>query len=272
MKIVIIGYGWVGQANALALSLDGEDVHFFDPAEPEHHYTDQYSESYNKIKKLSSPLEQDGMDTCYLVCVGDRVSESGEQDVSNIEKALTSIEGAQGMVVLRSTILPQTLKNLSFDFYLPEFLHEKKAVEECRNPALFVLGVKSEKKLPEFLTKWEALASRKFMGTPEEASYIKYLSNIWNALQIAFVNEFGDLLPTESNNKIIDFFFEGRAYRRYGKGFDGHCLPKDIRAFIGMAQSEGRSALILEAAKQANDIHKKIQEEKNLNEWYSEWK
>ncbi len=272
MKIVIIGYGWVGQANALALALQGENVFYFDPQEPEKHYTAGYAEVYGKVAKLSSPLEQDSPETCYVVCVGDRVSEDGVQDISLIERALQSLAGAKGMVVLRSTVLPEKLKDLSFDFYLPEFLHEKKAVEECIKPPLFVWGANTGKKLPDFLEKWKALSSRVFQGTPEEASYIKYLSNIWHALQIAFINEFGDSVPKGSADKVIDFLFEKAPYRRYGKGFGGHCLPKDSRAFNKMLNSRGVPHAIMEALYLSNETHKSTESQNNLNEWFSEWK
>ena len=62
MKIVIIGYGWVGQANALALTIMGEDVCYYDTQAYKPHYSDRYSSVYDKVALLSSPLEQDSKD------------------------------------------------------------------------------------------------------------------------------------------------------------------------------------------------------------------
>ena len=139
----------------------------------------------------------------------------GEQDVSAIRSALDSIKNTKGGIILRSTVLPGYLESLKFDFYVPEFLHEKKAVEECMKPPYFILGKRNIlKNEPNFFSVWRRSAVKVFEGTPEEASYLKYLSNTWNALRIAFVNEFGNAisLPTDKeklakNEKVINFFF-----------------------------------------------------------------
>ena len=127
-KIVIVGYGWVGQANALALTTMGYPVFYYDVTPPVFRY-EKYRDLYKQIPALNNPLQRDGQNTWYMVSVGDRVKESGEQDISLIKNALNSLKAAKGKVILRSTILPQSLKDLPFDYYLPEFLHENHAAE-----------------------------------------------------------------------------------------------------------------------------------------------
>lgn len=281
-KIVIVGFGWVGQANALSLSEAGYEVYYYDVGKPELRYEDTYKESYKKIQPLESVLEKDGPHTWYLVCVGDRVSPEGEQDISAIKKALDSLNHAKGGVILRSTVLPGYLKSLDFDFYVPEFLHEKKAVEECMKPHYFILGRKGtidREREPSFFTTWRAATPNVFTGTPEEASYIKYLSNTWNALRIAFVNEFGNAMthPIDQGKvadieKVMDFFFQRKGYLRYGKSFGGHCLPKDTRAFFAWHKKEGKDMSLLEGMYRSNDNHQIIEDRyPHLPEWFSEW-
>jgi len=236
-KIVILGYGWVGQANALALVRMGYEVFYYDVVTPKKNYP-EYEAIYEKVKSLSKSLEKEGPDTWYFVCVGDRVSTDGIQDISLIVTALDSIREAKGRIILRSTVLPQYLNKLNFDYYLPEFLHELKAVEECLQPPHLIIG-KRNPGLPDpgFLTVWRARSRKVFDGTPHQASYIKYLSNVWNALRIAFVNEWGDAmihqggLSSSETQEAINFLFEKKSYLRYGKSFGGHCLPKDSLAF-----------------------------------------
>ncbi len=275
---VIVGFGWVGQANALALKMMGCDVSYFDPGEPPHHYT-EHTNVYSSIKRLSKVTEVDGEHTFYLVCVGDRVSEDGVQDISSIEKALSSLTGVRGAVILRSTIIPETLERLSFDFYMPEFLHEKKAVEECLHPYFFVLGRGiSTKKEPSVFSVWRTRARKSFDGTPREASYIKYLSNLWNAVRIAFVNEFGDAIGRPTDKKklneiedILAFLFDNRGYLRYGRSFGGHCLPKDTRAFMAWYGKNSPMPL-LHGTYESNTQHAKLEKELPLiPEWFSEW-
>jgi UDP-glucose 6-dehydrogenase len=257
----------------------GYEVGYFDPGTPAHHYHGQYPEHYEKITCLSNVLEWDGERTCYIVAVGDRVSEEGVQDISLIRAALDSLKGAKGMIVLRSTILPETLDSLRFDFYVPEFLHEKNAVEECLFPHFFVVGTDRKRKEPSFLEAWRSRTPRYFNGTPREAALIKYLSNLWNALRIGFVNEFGDLVATpetkedlDSIERVVNFVMRGEPYLRYGRAFGGHCLPKDTRAFTKEYRDKGKNVAILEGAWKSNDAHAEMEKAHPIvPEWYSAW-
>ncbi len=279
-KIVVVGFGWVGQANVLALKNSGYDVSYFDIAKTSFHYKDKYQPLYDDLKSLSSLLENDSRETWYIVCVGDKVSPEGEQDISSIEKVLEQLKESKGRVILRSTVLPGYLKTLKFDYYIPEFLHEKKAVEESIKPQFFVLGVRNNNVvLPTFLVEWRDKASKIFIGSPEQASYIKYLSNSWNALRIAFVNEYGNTMAFPDSKekvseieKVINFMFEEKAYLRYGRSYGGHCLPKDTRAFIAWHKKSGNKLPLMEGMHLSNEFHRSI-EQKNpyLREWFSEW-
>lgn len=279
-KIVIVGFGWVGQANGLALAQMGYAVSFYDPMPPKLHYEHSHGELYRRIESLAAVLAKDSPDTWYVVSVGDRVAEDGVQDISLIEKALESLKGAKGHVILRSTVIPSSLEKLHFDFYVPEFLHEKKAVEECIVPYYFVVGRKNASlKEPSFFAMWESKALRTFRGTPKEASHIKYLSNLWNTVRIAFVNEFGSTIADPMTKegvaeieRVTRFLFEDKPYLRYGRSFGGHCLPKDTRAYLHFAEGEGNPAPILRSLLEANKIHQAVEHENpHLTEWFSEW-
>jgi UDP-glucose 6-dehydrogenase len=278
-RYVVVGYGWVGQANALALRMLGKEVASFDLATPEHHYA-EHAVVYDAIPALSDAREWDSATTWYLVCVGDRVAESGEQDLSSIKSALESLRGVAGKVVLRSTVIPDSLEELPFDCYVPEFLHEKYAVAESLAPHLFVIGKRDyHLEEPSLFALWRSRATRVFKGTPREAAMVKYLSNLWNALQIAFVNEFGDAIATPASKEevarieqVIDFIFEGKAYRRYGRAFGGHCLPKDTRAFLKWSRERNVSVPLIAGMYESNEQHRKRQDAYPLlKEWFSAW-
>lgn len=278
--IVIIGFGWVGQANALALAKMGYDVFYYDKGNPEQHYKEEYGELYGEVGRLEGPLEKDSPNTWYILCVGDVVPESGPQDIERIKLAAKSLSSARGKIILRSTVIPDRLNEIRFDIYLPEFLHEKLAVEECINPHFFAVGEKDASlQEPSFLSLWANRSYKIFRGTPYEASLIKYLSNIWNAVRIAFVNEFGDAIGNPSNRegvksieRVVDFVLEKKPYVRYGKSFSGHCLPKDMRAFIEAYGSVGKDIPLLRSAYESNKKHEIIQNKYDtLPEWYSFW-
>ena len=279
-RVVIIGYGRVGQANALALCKFGYEVFYFDLVSPRLHYADEHYEEYEKLRALQHPLAVESDRTWYVVCVGDKIQEDGTQDISLISQALMTVNQARERVILRSTVLAEHLPSLAFAYYVPEFLHEKNAVQECIYPFYFVVGKGDGRgEEPSFFKDWEVRAQKVFRGTPGEAAYIKYLTNVWNALRIAFVNECGDMLGQPRDKlslgeieKIIDFVFEGKNYLRYGKSFAGQCLPKDVRAFSTMS-TPGRKRPILEAIYMSNILHKKEVEDRyeTLPEWFSFW-
>jgi UDP-glucose 6-dehydrogenase len=276
-KIVIVGFGQVGQANALALCRMGFQTSYYDPSGPRRHPSGPYASDYDRIASLSHLRAQDDPDTCYIVCIADKVSAEGKQDISDIAATLDELRGAQGQVILRSTILPDLLKPLPFDLYLPEFLREKTAVEDATNPSWVVIGRRSKRAFPEFIESWVRQAKRVFVGSPAEAAYIKYLSNIWNATRIAFVNEFGSSIVSPDLgaglpeiNRIVDFVMENKPYQRYGRAFDGRCLPKDTLAYLRWAQDNGCSMDMLAGMWAANNRHRLKPEHASLPEWFSD--
>lgn len=244
-KVNIIGYGFVGQANAIGLRRLNYNVTAYDIREKENIYKEK---EFNEIPLIiGERLPDSGIN---IVCIADKVLEDGRQEIGHIAKILDRLNG-KGITILRTTMLPRLIVNLKFNFYWVEFLHERKAVEEFMNPEIVVVGRRTEEKFP-----FEKNFSPIYYCTPEEASHIKYLSNIWNAMRIAFVNEFGDNLISEDIDKegVLDFFFKKKKYLRWGNAFGGHCLPKDTRAYL----KEYPNLLFLEATTKANQIHQEI--------------
>lgn len=232
--INIIGYGYVGQATGIGLKRMGHDVTAYDIVLKENIYKEKEFDEIPLV--IGEP--KDGIN---IVCIADK-NIDGRQTIEHIAKVLDKLKGT---VILRTTVLPKSLKKLRFDFYWPEFLHERTAVEEFLNPEIVVVGRRTKEEFPFF---------EPYYCTPEEASHIKYLSNIWNAMRIAFVNEFGDNLMKENikTERVIDFFFKGKKYLKWGNTFGGHCLPKDVQAYF-----KEYPLLFLDSIIKANEIHKK---------------
>lgn len=249
-SITIVGFGWVGQANALALSKLGHDVSWYDSGQPEIHYVDDYA-------PLTCVREVDRGAVC-VVCVG-------EAQVADALKALP----LDCRVVLRSTVPPDQIEKLYFDIYMPEFLHEKAAVAECINPRMVVLAARSAW-LPRFVANWCNNADRVFMCSPIEASLLKYLSNTWNATKVAYVNEVGDCVTQVLGDaakavELVDFMFGDEPYMRYGKAYGGHCLPKDMRVFREVFPDTP----LLEGVQESNARHSAF--DADLPEVFSPW-
>jgi UDP-glucose 6-dehydrogenase len=275
-RVVVVGLGFVGQANAVVLSRMGYEVWGKDLRQVENIYA---TDDFNKIKIFKDASElpfKPEENVPAMVCVNALNNESG-QDLRPAQGALADARKiTKGPVILRTTLLPENLKNLDFDIYLPEFLHERMALEEVQFPDLLVIGYKNEaakNSLPKFIKDWHAyvktnLAGKFYEGNPEEGAYIKYLMNIWNALRIGFVNEYGDAIIKEgltpNHEKVIDFVMERAFYLRYGKAFGGHCLPKDLTAFV----KSHEYAKILKGLLDSNTEHAEVEARNKARELF----
>jgi UDP-glucose 6-dehydrogenase len=239
MLFNIIGFGFVGQATGISLSKMGHTVHVYELVEKKNIYKD---DEFDEIAQIIGEIPNSGTS---IVCIKDKTLSSGKQNIAPLKKVLEKLKGT---IILRTTILPRLLKELKFDFYWPEFLHERKALEEFMNPQFTVVGRRGKENFPI-----KGIKNINYF-TPEEASHIKYLSNIWNAMRIAFVNEFGDNLKQEKVNKdkVIDFFFKKEKYLKWGNAYGGHCLPKDVKAYL-----REYGLLFTKATDKANSIHYK---------------
>jgi len=244
-KINIIGYGFVGQANAVGFKRLGYNVAAYDIQEKENIYG---AKEFDEIPlTVGEELPDSGI---HVVCIADKnFKDERRQDVGHIATVLNRLRG-RGTIILRTTALPRLVVTLPLDFYWVEFLRERTAIEDFLNPELLVVGRRTEEKFP-----FEKEFSDIYYCTSEEASHIKYLSNIWNATRISFVNEFGHHLGEQGidRDRVLKPLFGDQKYLKWGNAFGGHCLPKDTEAYL----AEHPDLLHLRATIKANNIHKK---------------
>lgn len=158
----------------------------------------------------------------------------------------------------------------------PEFLREGTAVFDFLHPDRIVVGVEdgdTERQLREI---YRPILERKFncavhgghcppadppgflVTTIESAELIKHASNSFLALKISYANALADLCDKLGAN--IDEVTRamgmdpriGPQFLRAGLGFGGFCLPKDIQAFIRLAEKAGIDFRLLREAENIN--------------------
>ncbi len=91
---------------------------------------------------------------------------------------------------------------------------------------------------------------------------VKYASNAFHGMKIAFANEVGSLCEAAGASplEVMKVFCEdtslniSRAYLRPGFAFGGSCLPKDIRALLSLGRSNGIHLPLLEGVLEANHL------------------
>jgi UDPglucose 6-dehydrogenase len=251
MKIVIVGYGFVGKAVFNALKAK-HNVVIVDP---------QYTTT-----ELKHHPDADG----YVVCVPTPSLENGGCDSSNIANVLDELLYDGARVLIKSTVTPAVTEALDEIYpnmhitYSPEFLRAKTANQDFLNQTHMVLGgVDPEGFWQDVFTPVLEKCKLYFHCSPTEAALVKYATNSFLATKVSFFNELYDLCT----NANADFGVVRQivaADTRIGnshtlvpgldgeRGFGGACFPKDTAAIMHYANAIGTNLSVIESAVKYN--------------------
>ena len=160
----------------------------------------------------------------------------------------------------------------------PEFLREGTAVEDFFHPDRVVVGVEDESSAAELHEIYRPILERKFhcpvhqgkcppgaegaflVTTINSAELIKHASNSFLALKISYANVIADLCEkiganVEEVTRAMGLDPRiGAPFLKAGLGFGGFCFPKDIQAFIHLAESVGVNFEMLKATERVNKL------------------
>ena len=245
-KIIIAGYGFVGQAVFDALIAKNE-IRIVDPA--------------HTTNKIEYHPDAEGV----IICVGTPSTPLGECDVGQIYAVLKEVP-KNLPVLLKSTVTPNKLEKLLEDFpdhkicYSPEFLRAATAKEDFVNQTYMVMGGEDpdgfwQTIFQESLPKCNIF----FMTSATEASIIKYASNCFLSLKLTFFNQIYDICQkTGADYSIVRQVLThdkriGNSHMMVPgpdgeRGFGGACFPKDTEAFIHYCDSLAISHTLVESA------------------------
>jgi UDPglucose 6-dehydrogenase len=227
----------------------------------------------------------------FFICVGTPPLENGDADLAAIESVARDIaQHAEGycVVIEKSTVPVQTAQrlrrhlsiyrssNLEYDVVSnPEFLREGSAVEDFFHPARIVVGVESDRatrcmeeiyKLllggtvacPLHSTCPISSRPRFLITDTSSAELVKHASNSFLAMKISFSNMVADLC--EIVGADVESVMEGigldprigASFLRPGIGFGGFCFPKDLQAFVRIAEKFGCDFSLLKEVEKIN--------------------
>lgn len=275
MNVSVFGLGYVGSVSAASLASDGHTVIGVDvnPGKVEMLATgrspvvepgldDLIRESVEagRLTATTDALEAVAATDISLVCVGTPSRRNGSLDFNYLERVSGEIgqalrsKDSYHVVVIRSTVLPGTTHQViipaleraagrrygeGFGVSVnPEFLREGSALGDFRNPPITLVGHNHAVDAARSLRLYENVHAPVVSTTIVVAEMVKYASNSWHALKIAFANEIGNLckrLGVDSHD-VMDVFVQDQKlnisprYLRPGFAFGGSCLPKDVRA------------------------------------------
>lgn len=146
----------------------------------------------------------------------------------------------------------------------PEFLREGTAIEDFLHPDRIVIGVQS-KKAEKILRELYAKIKAPFVVTDiNSAELIKHASNSFLALKISYINAIAQIC--EKVGADVSKVAEGMGLdRRIGKsflsagiGYGGSCFPKDVSAFVKIAEAIGYHFNLLKETEAINNVQRHV--------------
>jgi GDP-mannose 6-dehydrogenase len=290
MRISIFGLGYVGAVSAACLAERGHTVTGVDPnpakvelinsgrapvVEAELAELTRQAVAAKRLRATSDPLSAVLDTEVTFVCVPTPSQTNGNLDFRYIERVCAEIGAALRekhafhVVVVRSTILPGTLKELVIptlerasgrrvreDFgvcHNPEFLRESTAVADFRSPPKTVIGASDSRSGDILQSIYEGVPGPLIRCPIEVGEMVKYADNTWHATKVTFANEIGNIckrLGVDSHAVMEIFCKDAKLnlspyYLKPGFAFGGSCLPKDLRAITYHARSHDVSTPLL---------------------------
>jgi GDP-mannose 6-dehydrogenase len=300
VRIAIFGLGYVGSVSAGCLASVGHDVKGVDVDEHKLSLIRQGRSPINEpgLDALLGRMAKAGRltvtsDTAAavrwaevsLVCVGTPSRRNGSLESAYLERVVEQIGTALAgrsdyhVVAVRSTLLPGVLtsrlipllerasgRKVGVDLGVcvnPEFLREGSAIADFEKPPFTVVGESDPRAGDTLLGVYAHLDAPVHRLRPDEASMVKYASNNFHALKVAFANEIGAICRELEidGQQVMRVFCEDRQlnistrYLRPGFGFGGSCLPKDLRAIVYVAKERDVTTPLLGSVLASNDAH-----------------
>jgi len=226
--------------------------------------------------RFTSSIEE-GVDSSQVVfiAVPTPPQPDGSVDLSFIEKVAREIagvlkEGEYRVVVDKSTVpvktgekVADTIKryNAGADFDVvsnPEFLREGCAVPDLMKPDRIVIGGNSDRALALMKKLYEPFNAPILVTDINSAELIKHAANSFLALKISYINAVSAICEASGADveKVADGIGMdrriGRNFLNAGLGYGGSCFPKDIAAFIAIADELGVPFHLLKEVQRIN--------------------
>ena len=296
MKVVMIGTGYVGLVTGTCFAESGNDVTCVDIDEKKIDqlrrgeipiYEPGLGElvarnaKAGRLKFTTDYAEAVPDARCVFVAVGTPQTDDGSADLSGlwaVAETLAPHLSEDAVVVVKSTVpvgtnrkVQERLRELTgrdVDVASnPEFLKEGAAIDDFAKPDRVVVGV-TRPQVAEMLRE----LYQPFLRTEhpyltmglESAEMTKYVANCMLSTKISFINEMAnlcELVGADINDVRRGIGHDQRIGFQFlfpGVGYGGSCFPKDVRALVSVANSNGMSPRVLKAVDEVNNTQKEV--------------
>lgn len=226
-----------------------------------------------------------------FICVGTPPLANGDADLSAIEgiaRLIAKRASGYRLIIEKSTVPVQTGEQLQKHLSVhstdrlqydvasnPEFLREGTSVEDFLHPDRIVVGADSPRAEQILREIYQPIVQQQFIcpihsGCPSRkspiflatdtnsAELIKHASNSFLAMKISFINMVANLCEVVGADvtKVAEGMGLdpriGPAFLNPGIGFGGFCFPKDVQAFIRIAEKSGCDFSLLKEVEKVN--------------------
>ena len=300
MKISVIGTGYVGLSTATVLAELGNDVI---AADVDKEKIDNLNRGImpifepgikelvkRNIKEKRLRFTHDNKEAIehgevIFICVGTPPKDNWETELKFIEavaKEIAETMKSYKVIVHKSTVPVETgekvkkiiQENTNVDFDVvsnPEFLREGSAIKDTMEPDRIVIGADSEKAIGIMKELYNPIKAPIIVTDIRSAELIKHASNSFLATKISFINAIAnicELTGADIEKVAVGMGYDkriGREFLNAGIGYGGFCFPKDVQAFVKIAEKCGYDFQMLKATSDINEEQKKNFVEKIKN-------
>ncbi|MCA9363273.1 hypothetical protein KC851_03055 [Candidatus Kaiserbacteria bacterium] len=195
---------------------------------------------------------------------------------SSIVAKVISLAADDSIVVIKSTILPGTTKELQSQYpnkiilFSPEFLLEKTAAFDAANPIMNVIGcslyTKEQKAAADKVMSVLPDSKHNYVVTAEQAELQKYAHNIQGYFRIVLSNllyevagkmetDWGPIKQMMDSDPMMSPWYNDPVHKG-GRGAGGNCFIKDMAAFRGyyekLLETDEEGVALLKAMERKN--------------------
>jgi UDPglucose 6-dehydrogenase len=219
----------------------------------------------NAVKKsdvifiaVNTPPRPDGKaDLSHVANAARQIAEVSENYKVVVDKSTVPVQ--TGAKVLE-TLHMHNPHGIEFDVVSnPEFLREGSAVDDFLHPDRIVIGSEN-KRAEKIMREIYAPIKAPFIATDiNSAELIKHASNSFLATKISFANALAAICElTGANVEEVTYGMGldkriGASFLKAGIGYGGSCFPKDVSAFVKIAEEINYDFSLLKSVEKINE-------------------
>ncbi len=274
MNILVIGAGYVGLITALGFAKLGNKVNVVDLNKDIIRELNDRRPTFFE-PELKELLENKNLDISFFdnyedgmskniefvfVCVQTPSNNLGQVNTKYVKNVLGELKlyDHDFTVCIKSTIQSKVIESICYEeeidykniIFNPEFLREGSAIYDFFHPDRIVIGGSNSLGIERCKILYEDFECEILVTDSVTSQIIKYLSNVYLALRLSYVNEAYRLTSDLGGNP--DILLKGVGldnriglnYFRPSPGWGGSCFPKDVNEIINTYSNEYSIPLI----------------------------